>query len=463
MNNTHPSCLPLMKTLTVSVLVGLLSACTVGPNYRRPDIPVSEQFRNAPATHVIADSAWWQAFEDETLNNLIEQALQANFDIAQAVARLEQAQAGARRARALQLPNIGVEATVANQRQSLENPVGRVSRDSPAFERNHEDYTAFLNLNWEIDLFGRLKRQAQSARAQHQASQADLQGVKIAIIAETADAWLNWRQAHELLALLENRIAARTTAATLVKASVDAQIAEVNTLHLVQAELAALQAEHPALEQAIETQRNRLAVLTGRDPSQFTLPALPSSALKLPVISGFEQPADLLRRRPDVIAAEQRLIASTADIGSAIADYYPSFSLTGLLGWQATAMTAFGSGSSGAATGLLGLRWRLFDFGRVNAQIQQAKGRQAEALAAWRQTMLLASEEVENTLMAIQTTSSTLHLRQQAQLELDTVWHNSRHALEAQDRVLANQQRQTQALFSQAKAIVWLNRAAAAF
>jgi len=284
MNNTHPSCLPLMKILTVSVLVGVLSACTVGPNYRRPDVPISEQFRNAPATHVIADSAWWQAFE---------------------------------------------------------------------------------------------------------------------------------------------------------------------------------------------TQRNRLAVLTGQDPSQFTLPAPPSSALKLPVISGFEQPADLLRRRPDVIAAEQRLIAATADIGSAITDYYPSFSLTGLLGWQATTTAAFGSGSSEAATGLLGLRWRLFDFGRVNAQIQQAKGRQAEALAAWRQTMLLASEEVENALMAIQTTSSALHLRQQAQRELETAWHNNRFAfkqrtiarlpvLEAQDRVLANQQRQTQVLFSQAKAIVWLNRTAAA-
>jgi len=457
MNNTHPSCLPLMKTLTVSVLVGVLSACTVGPNYRRPDVPISEQFRNAPAAHTIADSAWWQAFEDETLNNLIEQALQANFDIAQAVARLEQAQAGARRARALQLPS----------------PVGRVSRNSPAFERNHEDYAAFLNLNWEIDLFGRLKRQAQSARAQHQASQADLQGLKIAIIAETTDAWLNWRQARELLALLENRIAARTTAATLVKASVDAQIAEVNTLHLVQADLVTLQAERPALEQAIETQRNRLAVLTGQDPSQFTLPTPPSSALKLPVISGFEQPADLLRRRPDVIAAEQRLIAATADIGSAIADYYPSFSLTGLLGWQATTTAAFGSGSSGAATGLLGLRWRLFDFGRVNAQIQQAKGRQAEALAAWRQIMLLASEEVENALMAIQTTATTQHLYQQAHTELETALRNSRHAfeqrtigrlpvLEAQDRVLANQQRQTQALFLRAKAIVWLNRTAAA-
>jgi len=385
---------------------------------------------NAPATHVIADSAWWQAFEDETLNNLIEQALQANFDIAQAVARLEQAQAGARRARALQLPSLGVETTAANQRQSMESPVSRVSRDSPAFERNHEDYAAFLNLNWEIDLFGRLKRQAQSARAQHQASQADLQGLKIAIIAETTDAWLNWRQARELLALLENRIAARTTAATLVKASVDAQIAEVNTLHLVQADLVTLQAERPALEQAIETQRNRLAVLTGQDPSQFTLPTPPSSALKLPVISGFEQPADLLRRRPDVIAAEQRLIAATADIGSAIADYYPSFSLTGLLGWQATTTAAFGSGSSGAATGLLGLRWRLFDFGRVNAQIQQAKGRQAEALAAWRQIMLLASEEVENALMAIQTTATTQHLYQQAHTELETALRNSRHAFE---------------------------------
>jgi len=471
MNHSLCPCPPVMKTLTVAVLAGLLSACAVGPNYRRPDISLSKQFRNAPTAHAVIDSGWWQAFEDDTLNRLVEQALQANLDIAQAVARLEQARAGTRHARALQLPSINAEASAASQRQSLESPIGRVSRDSPAFERHHEDYSASLTLSWEIDLFGRLKRQTQSAHAHYQASQADVQGLKITIIAETTDAWLNWRQAHELLALLEQRIAACTTTVALVKASVDAQIAEINTLHLAQADLAALQAERLTLEQIIEVQRNRLAVLTGVDPSQFTLPAPSADSLKLPTLTGFEQPADLLRRRPDVIAAEQRLIAATADIGSAIADYYPIFSLSGLLGWQATTTAALGAGNSAAATSLLGLRWRLFDFGRVNAQIEQAKGRQAEALTAWRQTMLLASEEVENTLMAIQTTATALHLHQQAHSELQTAWHNARLSfdqrtigrvpiLEAEDRVLANRQRQTQVWYTRARAGVGLNRVA---
>jgi len=463
----------LMKTLTACVLTGMLSACAVGPQYQRPDVPLNERFRNAPSARVAADTTWWQAFEDETLNKLIEQALQVNLDIAQAVARLEQARAGARYARALQLPGIGVEGSAARQRQSLESPMGRVSRGSPEFERSHEDYSAALAFNWEIDLFGRLKRQAQSARAQHQASQADVQSLKIAIITQTADAWLNWRQAHELLALLEERIGIRTTTVALLRASVEAQIAEANTLHLARADLAALQAERPILEQTIEMQRNRLAVLSGADPSQFTLVAPTSSALKLPELTGFEQPSDLLRRRPDVIAAEQRLIAATADIGSAIAEYYPRFSLSGLLGWQATTAAAFGSGDSVAAAGLLGLRWRLFDFDRVEAQIQQAKGREAEALGAWRQTLLLASEEVENALMAIQTSSAALHLHQQAHTELQTAWRNTHQSfeqrtigrlpvLDAEDRVLANRQRQTQARYARARASVGLNRAAAA-
>jgi len=103
----------LMETLTACVLAGMLSACAVGPQYQRPDVPLNERFRNAPPARVAADTTWWQAFEDETLNKLIEQALQVNLDIAQAVARLEQARAGARYARALQLPGIGVEGSAA--------------------------------------------------------------------------------------------------------------------------------------------------------------------------------------------------------------------------------------------------------------------------------------------------------------------------------------------------------------
>ena len=301
-------CVP--KLLIGSLLASLLSACAIGPDYRRADVPLSPTFRNAPDTHVVAESAWWRGFEDATLEALIEQSLTNNQDIAVAMARLEQAQAGTRRVRAQQRPVIGIDASVASQHESLESSMGRVARDSPAFERNHEDYAAGLTLNWEIDLFGRLKRQVQAATARSDATRADLLGLKIAIAAETADAYLSWRQAHEAFLLLEQRIAARAMAVELTQARFNAEISSINELHQVEATWAALQAERPVLKQTVEIQRNRLAVLTGNDPSRFALIA-PSTPLKLPEITGFEQPADLLRRRPDVIAAEQRVIAAT--------------------------------------------------------------------------------------------------------------------------------------------------------
>lgn len=460
------------KLLMISVLVGLLTACAVGPEYRRADLPTSPVFRNAPNTHAITESAWWRGFGDATLDGLVEQALAGNQDIAQAIARLEQAQASARRARAQQRPVISMEASAASQRESLENAIGRVSQGSPAFERNHDDYASGLTLNWEIDLFGRLKRQAQTASAHREAAQADLHGLKIAIAAETVHAYLNWRQASEELSLLEQRIAASAVAVDLTQVRFDAEVSNVDALSLAQASLAELQAGRPALEQIIEVQRNRLAVLTGNDPSRFTLTA-PVAPLTLPTVTGFEQPADLLRRRPDVMAAEQRVIAANAAIGSAMAGYYPSFSLNGLLGWQATTTGAFGTGDSAQALGLLGLRWRLFEFGRVEAEIRQASGRYSEALAAWRHTVLLATEEVENALMALETSSDTLHWRRQAHGNLESVWRNARQSfderaigrlpvLAAEERMLANQQQHTAALYARANAVVWLNKAAAA-
>lgn len=460
------------KLLTVSMLAGLLSACTVGPEYRRAEMSASSFFRNAPDAHAIADSSWWRGFGDATLNDLVEQALARNQDITQAIARLEQAQASARHALALQRPSIDIEASAASQRESLESAFGRISRDSPAFERNHEDYEAGLTLNWEIDLFGRLKRQAQAANAHREVAYADLHGLRIATVAETVRAYLAWRQASEELSLLRQRIATSAIVVELTQARFDAEVSNFDALRQAKATWAALQAERSALEQTIEVQRNRIAVLTANDPSHFTL-AASTAPLTLPIVSGFEQPADLLRRRPDVIAAEQRVIAANAAIGSAMAGYYPSFSLTGLLGWQASTIGVLGSGDSAQARGFLGLRWRLFDFDRVEEEIQLARGRHAQALAAWRHTVLLATEEVENALMALQTSSNSLHWRSQAHNDFETVWRNARQSfnrqvisrlpvLAAEERVLAHQQQLTAAFYARANAVVWLNKAAAA-
>lgn len=389
-----------MKTLTLAVLASLLSACAVGPAYQRPDDPQPERFRHAPDQVRESPAAWWRDFNDPLMTQLVEQALTANHDIAQALARIEQAQAWTRRASAERLPMGDVSAQTGRRHDSLESPQGRVSQNSPAFERSYDTHEASLGASWELDLFGRLRRQSQAAQARYDQATAEWHGVRVAVAAETADAYLLLVQANQQRALLQRQLENQRQAVTLDQQRFDAQVIAIADLRRTQAAQASLEAELPGLEQLIDAQRNRLAVLIGQNPTAFDLPVLPDRLPETPSLSGFEQPGALLRTRPDVMAAEQRLIAATAQVGATMAGYYPSLSLSGVLGLQATTGGAFTSGDAVNAAGLLGLRWRLFDFARVDAEIRQAQSQRAEALAAYRQALLQATEDVENALFA---------------------------------------------------------------
>lgn len=417
--NLTPS--PMMKTLAVAMLASLVSACAVGPAYQRPDNPQSERFRHAPNQVQESPSEWWRGFNDPLMTQLVEQALTANQDIAQALGRIEQAQAWTRRARAERLPMGDISAQTGRRHDSLESPQGRVSQDSPAFERNYDYHETGVQASWELDLFDRLRRQSEAALARHDQVSAEWHGVRIAIAAQTADAYVQLIQAGQQKTLLHRQIDNQRLAVQLNQQRFDAQVIGVAELRHTQAELASLEAELPSLEQWIGAQHHRLAVLTGSNPSEFELPDLPDNLPAAPWMAGFEQPDALLRARPDVMAAEHRLIAATAQVGSAMADYYPSLSLTGVLGLQATTGGAFASSNAVNAAGLLGLRWRLFDFARVDAEIQHAQGQRAEALAGYRQALLLAAEDVENALLARQALGDELAKRRDTEVHLQEV------------------------------------------
>lgn len=406
-----------VKVLAVAVLASLLSACAVGPAYQRPDIPQPERFRHAPEQVQESATAWWRDFNDPQLTRLVEDALAANQDIAQALARIEQAQAWTRRARADRLPIGDISAQTGRRHDSLESPQGRVSQGSPVFERSYDYHEAGIGASWELDLFGRLRRQSQAAQAKYEQATAEWHGVRVAVAAETADAYLLLVQANQQHTVLHRQIGNQRQAVALDQQRYDAEVIAIAELRRTQAVLASLEAELPGLEQLIDSQRNRLAVLLGQNPSVFELPALPDQLPEAVALAGFEQPGALLRSRPDVMAAEQRLIAATAQVGSAMAGYYPSLSLSGVLSLQATTGGAFTSGDAVNAAGLLGLRWRLFDFARVDAEIRQAKGQQAAALAAYRQALLQATEDVENALFALQSRQEEAVSRQN-QVEL---------------------------------------------
>jgi NodT family efflux transporter outer membrane factor (OMF) lipoprotein len=379
------------------------TSCASGPNYHRPQVGAAERFmgeaavvaRNAPRQGNLV--SWWTGFDDPELTSLVEEALANNLDIAQAVARVTQARAGLRAANAALLPSGQITANAAYVSQSLETPTGRALSAAPGFDRDTGLYDAGLGASWEIDLFGGLSRGKEAARADYLASAAGVSAARIAVAAQTADAYVAVRGLQSRIAIATEQVETQRKLVDLVRLQYEKGVAAELQVRQAEGALAQVSASLPVLRSGLEAGLNSLDVLTGTPPGTHRAAlSTPKAIPQPPAISDIGSPADLLRRRPDLIAAEQRLVAANARIGVAISEYYPKFSLSGLIG---TATTGAGGLFGAAATqgqGALGLRWRLFDFGRVDAEIAAARGRDAEALAAYRLAVLRASEDVEN-------------------------------------------------------------------
>jgi NodT family efflux transporter outer membrane factor (OMF) lipoprotein len=385
-------------------LTALSSGCATGPRYV---IPVSETpvaFVGAEAVDArstgidsVDMAAWWRSFRDPLLSSYVDRALAQNLDLQQARARVLQARAALKNANAALLPSGQVSGQVGGNYQSLETPVGRIANAFPGFDRSTELYELNLGASWEIDLFGGLDASRDAARADWQASAASAVAARLSVAAQTADTYILIRSLQARLAVAKAQTQTQQRLVDLIALQYRKGIAA--ELQLRQAEGAASQvkASVPAIQNDLDIAMNAIDVLVGVQPgtsrSEFSVPApVPAP----PGISTAGGPAALLRRRPDIIAAERTLAASNARIGAAISEYYPKFTLTGLLGTATTAVGGLFSGNSIQGNGLLGFRWRLFDFGRVDAEIKAARGRNAEALAAYRLTVLRASEDVEN-------------------------------------------------------------------
>ncbi len=386
------------------LLAGLVAGCAVGPDYVKPDAPVPERFQGQTAVeqrtaNATADlSTWWAGFGDPLLIRLVQLALEQNLDLAQAFARVTQARAGLGAANAALLPSGNLTGQAARAYQSVETPLGRVLNSRPGFDRYGNAFEADVNASWELDVFGGLRRGREAALADYQASQAGAVATRLAVAAQTADIYITIRGLQTRLKVARHQVQTQEELLSTINLLYGKGLAA--ELQVMQAEgaLAQVRASIPQLEAGVDAAMNALDVMLGSVPGTHRaelmedkdIPAAPQIA-----ISG--SPGELLRRRPDLIVAERRLAASNARIGVAIAEYYPKFSLSGLLG-SATSVGAgslFGSGASQFA-GVLGLRWRLFDFGRINAQIDQAKGQEAEMLAAYRLAVLRATQDVED-------------------------------------------------------------------
>jgi NodT family efflux transporter outer membrane factor (OMF) lipoprotein len=411
---TIPSPRRLAALPFVCALAAALGGCMVGPDYRGVQSPLPASYASQDTLRTLQGAAapaaaldtWWRAFNDPALTRIIDRALSQNLDLAAAEARVAQARAAASEAGAQYLPEFNLQGQAARQRQSLESPLGRIGSALPGYERGQSLTQLGLGASWELDLAGGLRRRAQAAGAEAEAAEALHAGSRVSVAADAADAYFQLRGLQARIAIVNAQIDANTRLVSLVRDRVANGVATQRETAEARARLAQTRAQLPPLQAGRARQSNRLDILMGAAPGTYAAElagteaahagaAYAEAAYAVPGLPADIRPDALLRRRPDVVAAERRLAAANSGIGAALAEYYPQVSLSGILGFEALNGPLFKSAAFQPGV-LAGLRWRLFDFGRVDAEVGQAKGRYAETLAQYRQTVLRAAEDVEN-------------------------------------------------------------------
>lgn len=401
--------MPFKRLILILLSAGMLNNCAVGPEYKKAEMPLPDSFMGQSALahrKATADtdiSKWWEGFGDPQLTQLIAIALEQNLDIAQAQARITQARSGLSAANAALLPSGNLNTQVIRNHQSLESPLGQLLNAVPGYDRNATLYEANVNASWEMDIFGGLKRQQQAASAEYQATQAGAIATRLAIAAHTADLYVTVRGLQSRLDIAKKQLATQQQLADKIRLLHSRGLAPKLQVEQSEAAVAQVAASIPVLEAGLEAAMNAMDVMLGEAPGKYRAELSVIKPIPVtPQMTALGSPGDLLKRRPDLIVAERRLAMANAKIGQAIAEYYPKVTLSLLIG-SATAISGGNLFSSAAnqAAAVAGLRWRLFDFGRIDAQINLAKGQEAELLAAYRQSALRATEDVENAISAL--------------------------------------------------------------
>lgn len=401
------------STLVTSTLLAamILAGCAVGPDYRQSAPNIGGAFHTQAALDEFNKSAsapaletWWTGFHDPVLERIISRVLAQNLDLDAALARVDQARAAAQAAGARQLPSGSVSANAVRQRQSTLSPQGKLASHTPEYDRDQSVFDAGVGASWELDLAGGLKRGTEGANAQAQVAEAERLGVRVSVTAEAADAYLRIRGAQRRIALANEQLETSSKLLRLVELRQSEGIGARRETAQAQARVAQVKASIAPLVTERDVQLNRLDVLMGAQPGTYAAElddAKGSTTITVPAIETAGGPAELLRRRPDVIAAERRVAAANAQIGVATAQYYPNVSLSALLGFASLGSSGFLTAAAFQPQLGAQLRWRLFDFGRVDADVARARGANAEALAAYRKAMLRAVEDVENAVVTL--------------------------------------------------------------
>jgi len=382
----------------------LVAGCTVGPDYETPEIEVPDAWENAAAediadtSHVLKD--WWSAFNDTLLNQLMDEADEENLDLAAAIGRIHEARAYRQIAGGDYWPQIGVDGQFARTQVSeFGSAGGMVALGAPNPSNNWE---FGLGASWELDVFGRVRRNVEATNAQVESSIEDYRDVLVTLYADLATTFINVRSLQARVQFARDNVESQRETMDIVIAREDAGLVPLLDVTRARSNLANTEATIPQLETQLEAELNRLALLMGKAPGAYDEYMTPVIDLAQPDYSILAQlPAETLRRRPDVRQRERDLAAQTARIGVATADLYPSFSLTGMISLEATQFADLGKSGSEAWSLVPGVRWNLFSAGKIRGQIKVEEAQTEQLLAAYEKTVLNALGEVENALVAV--------------------------------------------------------------
>ncbi|WDS34974.1 efflux transporter outer membrane subunit [Pseudoxanthomonas sp.] len=394
----------------IALLPASLAGCVSGPDFRAPTpaLPAAWSFERADdvpgqleQAPIQAAPAWWQRFGDPLLVSLVQRAVESNLDLQIADVRLTQSRAVRGSTAADRSPAVSAGASAMRARNSqvgLSDPSGHAGLDDYGL------YQGGLSLSWELDLWGRVRRQVEAADAQIAMARADRQGAALAVMAETAQDYLQLRGVQALTAITQDNLVSAQAGLDLTHVRLGEGVATQLEVASAAAQVAAIQARIPALEQQQASLINALSVMLAQSPRALATELrqarpVPAGPINVPV----GLPSELAQRRPDIVRAEAALHAATANIGLAKASFYPRISLSGDAGYQAQQLSSMGDwGARRFGIGPV-LSLPLFDGGRLRANLRLSTLRQEEAALQYQKTVLLAWSEVDDAVSAYRT------------------------------------------------------------
>jgi multidrug efflux system outer membrane protein len=401
-----------MRIAIISMIVVMaLGGCMVGPDYKRPtlDMPQSWRFEDAAAKDT-ANTAWWGQFDDPVLNGLIQIALQENKDVKIAAARVEQFLGQYGTTRAALFPQVGAGASASRQRASQvtgPTPLENFSNASPTYN----NYEIYLNANWEIDLWGKLRRATEAARADLLSGEEARRAVLLTLVSSVASSYVNLRDLDKQLEIAKQTAGVREEGYKLFKLRFEGGIISLLELSQVKSEYEEALSRVPVYEKLIAQQENALSVLLGRNPGpiprgksidELVLPGIPAGL-----------PSDLLANRPDILQAEQNLVAANANIGVAKAQYFPTISLTGLLGYASNDLSKLFTSSGFAWAYGAPITVPIFTAGAIAGQVKAAEAVQQQLVVRYQQAIQTAFREVDDALVDQKRSRETLEAQGQ--------------------------------------------------